>query len=214
MVFQKGHKDLVSKEARKRAGEKISIKFKGVKRKPLSKEHIAAIIKARTGIHFKWSEKAKEKRRKQWAGKSWGTHRFKKGFIPWNKGLKKKDDVRLQKLADDRKGEKNWNYKGGITQNKRDNCKRELREWRIKVFERDNYTCQKYKIKGGILSPHHIKNVADNPELMLEVSNGITLSEKAHKEFHRIYGVKNNNLIQLQEFIKNYVKDLYPRPYK
>ena len=33
------------------------------------------------------------------------------------------------------------------------------------------------------------------------IDNGITLSEKAHKEFHRKYGKQNNTLSQLKEFL-------------
>ena len=54
--------------------------------------------------------------------------------------------------------------------------------------------------KGGKLNAHHIKNYSSNEELRLVLSNGITLCEKHHKEFHKIYGKKNNNLFQLEEF--------------
>lgn len=77
----------------------------------------------------------------------------------------------------------------------------EFKEWREKVYSRDNYTCQKYGTIGGKINPHHIKNFAQYPELRFVVSNGITLSQKAHREFHRIYGIKNNNMKQLLEYI-------------
>lgn len=35
-----------------------------------------------------------------------------------------------------------------------------------------------------------------------KLDNGITLSKKAHKEFHKIYGRKNNTKEQLEEFLK------------
>ena len=74
---------------------------------------------------------------------------------------------------------------------------------RLQVFDRDNWTCQKYKIRGGKLHPHHIQNFAEHPELRFEVSNGITLSEKAHREFHKKYGKSNNTLEQLLDFLKD-----------
>jgi len=40
-------------------------------------------------------------------------------------------------------------------------------------------------------------------ELRLELGNGITLSEKAHKEFHSKYGVKRNSVEQISEFLFN-----------
>ena len=78
----------------------------------------------------------------------------------------------------------------------------EFRLWREAVFARDNWTCQKYGIKGGRLHPHHIKNFSEYPELRFAVDNGITFSEKAHKEFHKKYGIKNNTKEQLEEFLK------------
>lgn len=101
-----------------------------------------------------------------------------------------------------RLGKDNPNWQGGITdEDQKQRNSIEMKEWREKVFKRDNYTCQKYKTRGGQLHPHHIKNFAQYPDLRLNIDNGVTLSEKAHKEFHRIYGIKNNNIKQLSEFL-------------
>ena len=73
------------------------------------------------------------------------------------------------------------------------------REWVIAVFKRDNYTCQKCKIRGGYLEAHHIKGFAlilkenniktlqdaFNCEELWNVNNGITLHKKYHKEEHK-----------------------------
>lgn len=73
--------------------------------------------------------------------------------------------------------------------------------WRKAIFQRDNFTCQRYRIFGGELRAHHINNFADFPELRLALDNGITLSKKAHGEFHKIYGKRNNTRGQLEEFL-------------
>jgi hypothetical protein len=100
------------------------------------------------------------------------------------------------------KGEKSYLWKGGITsENHKIRTGIKIRLWREKVFKRDDYTCQKYKVRGGELCSHHIKNFAQYPELRFKVSNGITLSEKAHKNFHKIYGHKNNTKKQLYEYV-------------
>ena len=77
----------------------------------------------------------------------------------------------------------------------------EFRLWREAIFARDNWTCQKTKIKGGKLHPHHIQNFAQYPELRFAIDNGITSSEKAHKEFHEKYGNHNNTREQINEFL-------------
>ena len=75
--------------------------------------------------------------------------------------------------------------------------------WRKAIYERDNFICQKYGTIGGRLVAHHTNNFEDFPELRLAIDNGITLSEKAHREFHKKYGNKNNTMEQLNEFLNN-----------
>lgn len=58
-------------------------------------------------------------------------------------------------------------------------------DWRLSVFERDKYTCQRCKKRGGILNAHHIKSYKDFPNLRYELSNGVTLCETCHKNLHK-----------------------------
>jgi hypothetical protein len=104
--------------------------------------------------------------------------------------------------ASARRGALNNNWKGGVSDPNRVARKsREFDEWRERVFKRDNWTCQKYGTRGVKLHPHHILNFAEYPKLRFKVSNGIALSEKAHNEFHRIYGKRGNTRAQLREFL-------------
>lgn len=115
-----------------------------------------------------------------------------KGRTVWNKGKK------MPEIS----GEKSHRWKGGITPiNEQIRHTLEMKLWRKACFERDNFTCQKYGVRTGGLVVHHINNFADFPELRTSIENGITLSEKAHKEFHKIYGFKNNSMQQLEEFL-------------
>jgi len=99
-------------------------------------------------------------------------------------------------------GNTNPNWKGGITpENRKLRNSDEAKLWRLGVFERDKFTCQKTKKVGGKLVVHHINNFADFPELRFAIDNGITFSEKAHREFHHKYGKRNNNREQLIEFL-------------
>ena len=58
------------------------------------------------------------------------------------------------------------------------------RDWRTKVFERDNYTCQ-LTGKKGTLIVHHLNNFANNEKLRFELDNGITLLRTVHYDFHK-----------------------------
>lgn len=75
--------------------------------------------------------------------------------------------------------------------------------WRKSVFDRDNYTCQACDDnQGGNLNAHHIINYMENEDLRTDLDNGITLCKECHKQFHDIYGYKNNNRDQLDRFLK------------
>lgn len=56
------------------------------------------------------------------------------------------------------------------------------KQWREKVYKRDNYLCQMPNCNGKekYLNAHHIKTFKEYPELIFEVSNGITLCRKCH----------------------------------
>ena len=56
------------------------------------------------------------------------------------------------------------------------------RDWRIKIFERDNYTCQECNNRGGRLQAHHIKSYREYPELRHDLDNGETLCIDCHKQ--------------------------------
>jgi hypothetical protein len=99
---------------------------------------------------------------------------FKKGHPTWNKGLKGY-----------RSGALNNNWKGGITQGvQKIRWSQDMKKWRKSVFERDNYTCQICKQRGGCLNAHHIKPFTLYPDDRLEIDNGVTLCRKHHHGVH------------------------------
>ena len=100
------------------------------------------------------------------------------------------------------RGEKNNMWKGGITPiNEKIRKSYEMKLWKKSCLERDNWTCQKTGIRGEKLHPHHIQNFAQFPEFRFAIDNGITLSEVAHRKFHKKYGIRNNTKEQLEEFL-------------
>lgn len=72
-------------------------------------------------------------------------------------------------------------WEGFITpENKKFYASPEYKDWRISVFDRDNYTCQKCGVKDCRIEAHHIKPKCKFLELRLDINNGITLCHPCH----------------------------------
>ena len=170
-----------TQEQRKRMSQaRLRLKIK------LTPEQIAHRTEVRQ--HNGWNKNPEETRRKQSANNARA-----------NTGRVISEEERKRHGM---KKEKNPNWRGGITtESELVRKSNEYLQWRRSVFERDNYTCQKYGTWGGQLVVHHINNFAERADLRLAIDNGITLSKKAHQEFHRMYGIKNNTREQLMEFL-------------
>lgn len=147
--------------------------------------------------HTPWS---KGKRFTQEHRNKLSESRKKNGNIPPNrKGSKMSKEARIkiglagigrhqspesiEKGAIKRRGKLNWNWKGGITpERKKLYFTPEYKLWRKSVFERDNYTCIWCGQKGGYLNADHIKPWALFPELRFAIDNGRTLCLSCHKK--------------------------------
>jgi 5-methylcytosine-specific restriction endonuclease McrA len=146
----------------------------GIKMTTEQKEKISKSNKGR-----KLSEEHREKLR-----------RAKIGYIPWIKGKNHTLETK-KRLSKQRKGistwwtkgDKNNNWKGGITPTiKKLRQSIEYKLWREAVFKRDNWTCQFCGKIGGQLNADHIKMFAYHPELRFAIDNGRTLCRECHKE--------------------------------
>lgn len=108
---------------------------------------------------------------------------FQKGQESPNKGVRYSKE-RIMSMS----GENSPLWRGGVSPyTKRIRASRDFADWRKKVFERDDYTCQRCGNNGGKLHPHHIKSFTKYPSLRFETSNGSTLCVKCHRLFHRTY---------------------------
>ena len=112
-----------------------------------------------------------------------------------NKG-KKRTEEEKKRNSESNKGRKPWNYgipnfekrgvnhpnwKGGVcSESHKIRNSTEYKEWRKKVFERDNYTCCNCNIRGGFLHADHIKPFCKFIDLRFELENGRTLCVKCH----------------------------------
>lgn len=86
----------------------------------------------------------------------------------------------------DYRGKKHANWKYGIAEQMPYKHYRNTAyiEWRKKVFERDNFTCQHCNTRGVFLHPHHIKSYTKFPEYRYDINNGLTLCVPCHKKIH------------------------------
>ena len=101
----------------------------------------------------------------------------------------KEDNFHTQKWQENvRKSQKKRWDKIGRKKYKRPKHERsQYRRWRIKVFERDNWTCQFCGLRSHIglgksvyLEAHHIKSWIDYSRLRYKIDNGITLCRECH----------------------------------
>lgn len=89
-------------------------------------------------------------------------------------------------MSENLKGENSHLYVNGNckeTQNERLINSRELRNWRTKVFKRDNFLCVKCGSKKNIQA-HHKKLWSKYKELRFDVENGMTLCHDCHQKEH------------------------------
>ena len=85
---------------------------------------------------------------------------------------------------------KNWN---GGKQREKHNGSYKYSDWRLQVYERDNFICQNCGQKGGKLNAHHLFKWSKYKSLRYEIWNGITLCEACHKKEHSKKEIKYGN---------------------
>lgn len=109
-----------------------------------------------------------------------------KGKIPKNIDLLLEKGLIFRFKTEDVVGEKNNNWKGGITPiNRIARGSKKYFTWRKMVFERDNYTCRECNKRGGNLEAHHIKAFALFTDLRYDLDNGITYCVDCHKKLDK-----------------------------
>jgi 5-methylcytosine-specific restriction endonuclease McrA len=83
-------------------------------------------------------------------------------------------------------GPRHPNWKGGHSPLRNsDRHKPEYIYFRQTCLERDNWTCQDCRVRGGLLHVHHIKPWGPYPDLRYDPANGATLCRPCHYSRHR-----------------------------
>jgi len=196
-IIRIGNKNCVGRKLSKETREKISKSRKGQPSPFKGKHHSEAIRRKLSEIAKKRGNHLPSRKGK------YHSEETKKKISEANKGKHHFSIEERKRLSEMCKGEKSYNWKGGITpENLRIRHSIEFRLWSEAIFARDNWICQKCGKKGGELHAHHILNFAKYPELRFAIDNGITLCKDCHKEFHKRYGNRNNTKGQLEEFLK------------
>lgn len=92
-----------------------------------------------------------------------------------------------EKMSLAKRGEKAWNWKGGIsTENEIIRGSVKYKEWIKRVFMRDGYMCVCCLGKNSShLNAHHIIPFSIAIEKRFELDNGVTLCEDCHKQIHK-----------------------------
>lgn len=126
------------------------------KGRKLSDEHKRKISESNKGKHFYWLGKKNPEH-----SKTMKVIARERGFGKWMKGKKLYKEWRDKVVQNGKKtwfrfGEQHLNWKGGITPLRiRLYYHPKHKEWRKKILERDNYTCQVCGKKGGRLEVDH-----------------------------------------------------------
>jgi hypothetical protein len=101
-------------------------------------------------------------------------------------------------------GENSPNWRHNITDEERAKRRDHNKQaaWRIQIYERDKYTCQKCgDADGGNLNAHHVEPHCRDKEKRWKIDNGVTLCVPCHRAFHSQYGLKRCNRADLVEYL-------------
>jgi thymidylate synthase (FAD) len=114
---------------------------------------------------------------------------FKKGFIPWNKGitgytLNISEEGLKNKQKNISRGKNSHFWRRGIT-NQRALIGQWTRNIAKQVYKKYNYTCQKCGMSSSNLCSHHIIPVVQDISKAYDFNNLICLCQQCHRNIHK-----------------------------
>lgn len=150
--------------------------------------------------NYRFSKLSENEKAKWNKSRLWKTSHFK--WKTYKEIYWERDEDERIKRSISHKWEKSYSWKWWISsENEIERRSVYYYIWRRSVFKRDDFTCKSCLNKWWKIVVHHILNFSSNKDKRFDISNGITLCEKCHKEFHKHYWNRDNNLEQIKEFI-------------
>lgn len=80
-----------------------------------------------------------------------------------------------------------------------------MKFWKLDIHKKDDYICQCCGKRGGELHAHHLDGYGWCREKRVDKNNGITLCKECHKEFHVLYGKRDNTEDQFIEYYNDII---------
>lgn len=104
-----------------------------------------------------------------------------------------------------RSGENHPYYNPNLTDDERVSRRdySEYQLWRENVYKRDKYACRGCSSVGKRIVAHHLDGYHWCKERRTDLSNGVTLCEDCHTNFHTQYGRWGNTESQFEEWLQN-----------
>lgn len=157
-----------------------------------------------------YKRKQSEHSKKLWENEEFAHAMSNKARKQWEDEDFRKMKIEQGKRQYHPKGELHPNYNHNMTDEERNEGRLQegYKEWTQKVKENANYTCECCGQRGGKLHSHHKDGYKWCKERRIDITNGVCLCEKCHREFHSKYGVKNNTEQQYIDFKNNKLQKL------
>ena len=111
-------------------------------------------------------------------------------------------------------GTNHYNYNPDLSDEERLNGRntKENDQWRKAIYKRDGNVCRACGMR-RMLHAHHLFNWSEYPQFRYRLYNGITLCENCHEDFHKLYGKKNNTVVQIRDYISSLLDNRSQKAY-
>lgn len=104
-----------------------------------------------------------------------------------------------------------WNPNRDFARRERSRNAVEVRKFRSAVFDRDGKFCMCCGSQERVVV-HHLLSYKKFPELRFDPNNGIPVCHKHHKDFHRLYGIRNFSKEDFLDFLLDFPQSRWKDP--